>query len=61
MPVWLQRVSIVNPIHHFAVIARASMLKDSGFTDLWPNFLGLLAFTLVLGALSIWRFRKQLS
>ena len=25
------------------------------------NFLGLLLFTLVLGSLSVWRFRKQLS
>jgi ABC-2 type transport system permease protein len=61
MPAWLQPLTVVNPIHHFAVIARASMLKGSGFADLWPNFLGLLAITLVLGTLSIWRFRKQLS
>jgi ABC-type transport system involved in multi-copper enzyme maturation permease subunit len=37
------------------------MLKGSGFADLWPNFLGLLLFTLVLGSISVWRFRKQLS
>jgi ABC-2 type transport system permease protein len=61
MPAWLQPFTVVNPIHHFAVIARASMLKGSGFIDLWPNFLGLLAITLVLGSLSVWRFRKQLS
>jgi ABC-2 type transport system permease protein len=61
MPGWLQPLTIVNPIHHFAVIARASMLKGSGFVDLWPNFLGLLVITLVLGAVSVWRFRKQLS
>jgi len=61
MPAWLQPLTVINPIHHFAVIARASMLKGSGFADLWPNFLGLLAITLVLGAVSIWRFRKQLS
>jgi ABC-2 type transport system permease protein len=61
MPRWLQSFTVVNPIHHFAVITRASMLKGSGFADLWPNFLGLLAITLVLGSLSVWRFRKQLS
>ena len=61
MPAWLQPVTVINPIHHFAVIARASMLKGSGFAELWPNFLGLFAITLVLGSLSIWRFRKQLS
>jgi ABC-2 type transport system permease protein len=61
MPAWLQPLTVVNPIHHFAVIARASMLKGSGFIDLWPNFLGLFAITLVLGSVSVWRFRKQLS
>jgi len=61
MPRWLQPFTVVNPIHHFAVIARASMLKGSGFVDLWPNFLALLIITLVLGSLSVWRFRKQLS
>jgi hypothetical protein len=37
------------------------MLKGGGFMDVWPNFLGLLLFTVVLVALSISRFRKQLS
>jgi ABC-2 type transport system permease protein len=61
MPKWLQPLTVLNPIHHFATIVRASTLKGSGFVDLWPNFLGLLIFTVVLVWLSIWRFRKQLS
>lgn len=61
MPAWMQPITVINPIHHFAVIARAGMLKGSGFVDLWPNFLGLFLITLVLGSLSTWRFRKQLS
>jgi ABC-2 type transport system permease protein len=61
MPQWLQPLTIINPIHHFATIVRAILLKGSGLADLWPNFLGLLAITLVLLSLSVWRFRKQLS
>jgi drug efflux transport system permease protein len=61
MPRWLQPLTVINPIHHFATIARASMLKGSSLADLWPNFLGLLIITLVLFSLSVWRFRKQLS
>jgi ABC-2 type transport system permease protein len=61
MPKWLQPFTVVNPVHHFATIARGNALKGSGFVDLWPNFLGLLIITLVLGSLSVWRFRKQLS
>jgi ABC-2 type transport system permease protein len=61
MPIWLQPATIVNPIHHFASIARAGLLKGSGFVALWPNFLALFIFTVALVSLSVWRFRKQLS
>ena len=60
MPHWMQPWTKFNPIYHFGVIARASMLKGSGFEALWPDFLALLAFTVVLVSLSVWRFRKQL-
>jgi len=61
MPRWMQPLTIVNPIHHFATIVRSGMLKGSGFAALSPNFLALLIFTIVLVSLSVWRFRKQLS
>jgi ABC-2 type transport system permease protein len=61
MPKWLQPVAQFNPIQHFGVISRGAMLKGSGIDTLWPNFLALLTFTIVLVSLSIWRFRKQLS
>jgi ABC-2 type transport system permease protein len=61
MPKWLQPLTVLNPVHHFATIVRGSTLKGSGFMDLWPNFLGLLIFTIVLVSISITRFRKQLS
>ena len=61
MPKWLQPLTVLNPVHHFATIVRGSTLKGSGFMDLWPNFLGLLIFTIVLVSISITRFREQLS
>jgi ABC-2 type transport system permease protein len=61
MPKWLQPLTVLNPIHHFATIARGCTLKGAGFMELWPNFLGLTIFTLVFVSLSIWRFRRQLS
>jgi len=61
MPKWLQPLTVLNPVHHFAAIVRGTMLKGGGFRDVWQNFLGLLLFTIVLVSLSIWRFRKQLS
>jgi ABC-2 type transport system permease protein len=50
----------LNPIRHFGVITRGTLLKGSGLEELWPNLLALFLFTLVLLSLSVWRFRKQL-
>jgi len=60
MPSWMQPITWLNPIRHFGIIARATMMKGSGIDVLWPNFLALIGFTVVLVSLSIWRFRKQL-
>jgi ABC-2 type transport system permease protein len=60
MPHWMQPFTIFNPVFHFGVIARANMIKGSGFTTLWPNLLALLVFALVLVSTSVWRFRQQL-
>jgi ABC-2 type transport system permease protein len=60
MPAWLQPVTWLNPIRHFGIITRATLLKGSGIDVLWPNFLALAGFTVVLISISIWRFRKQL-
>jgi ABC-2 type transport system permease protein len=60
MPAWLQPITWLNPIRHFGIITRASLLKGSGMDVLWPNFLALICFTLILISVSTWRFRKQL-
>lgn len=60
MPHWMQPLTLLNPIRHFGVITRAALLKGSGIESLWPNLLALTLFTLILLALSVWRFRKQL-
>jgi ABC-2 type transport system permease protein len=60
MPHWLQPVTILNPIRHFGIITRATLLKGAGLDTLWPNFLALAVFTLVLVTLSVRRFRNQL-
>jgi ABC-2 type transport system permease protein len=61
MPAWLQPVTQLNPIYHFGVIARGSMLKGSGLETLWPNFVALALIALALLTLSIMRFRQQLA
>lgn len=60
MPGWLQPITWLNPIRHFGIITRSTLLKGSGMDVLWPHFLALIGFTLVLISISTWRFRKQL-
>jgi ABC-2 type transport system permease protein len=60
MPHWLQPVTVLNPIRHFGIITRATLMKGAGLDTLWPNFLALAVFTLILVTLSVRRFRKQL-
>ena len=61
MPEWMRPWTVLNPIYHFGTIARGALIKGSGFFDLWPHLLALLAFALVLMSVSVWRFRRQLS
>jgi ABC-2 type transport system permease protein len=60
MPKWLQPFTLLNPIRHFGVITRGVMIKGSALSELWPNFLALMVFAIVLVGFSVWRFRKQL-
>ena len=61
MPSWVQPLPLFNPIRHFSLIARGTLIKDAGLDVLWPNLLALVAFTVVMLTLSMLRFRKQLA
>jgi len=61
MPQWMQPLTNLNPVKHFAVLARGVMLKGVGLEVLYPNFPALVAFTIILVGVSAWRFRKQLN
>ena len=60
MPKWLQPITLLNPIRHFGVITRGVMIKGSALSELWPNFVALIVFALILMGFSVWRFRRQL-
>jgi ABC-2 type transport system permease protein len=61
MPRWLQALTAVNPVKHFAIIARGIMLKGSGVNVLYRQLLALVIIAAVMVSLSAWRFRKQLT
>jgi ABC-2 type transport system permease protein len=60
MPRWLQPWTVLDPINHFAVIARGALVKGSGFEVLWPHFLALACFAVAMFGISTWRYRAQL-
>jgi len=60
MPTWLQPITSVNPVKHFAIISRGILLKGSGVDVLYPQLLALAVIALVMVSVSVWQFRKQL-
>src|SRR3989440_9059254 len=60
MPTWLQPVTSVNPVKHFAIISRGILLKGSGVDVLYPQLIALAVIALVMVSVSVWQFRKQL-
>jgi ABC-2 type transport system permease protein len=60
MPAWLQPITLLNPVRHFAIVSRGVLLRGSGVGDLYPNLLALALFAATLLAISVSRFRKQL-
>jgi len=58
MPLWAQRVNIINPFYYYMRVIRMILLKGSEFWDISHEFFSLLIYgTLMLG-LATWRYRK---
>jgi ABC-2 type transport system permease protein len=60
MPVVFQWIGAFLPLTHFLKVLRGILLKGVGVPELWKEMLILLAFAIVLIALSVRRFHKTL-
>jgi len=60
MPKVVQWLAEALPLTHFLRLIRGIMLRGADLWELWPDVLALLAFTTVMMALAILRFRKRL-
>lgn len=60
MPRLMQPWTDLDPIKHFAIIARSVMVKGTGIDVLYPHLLALAAMAFVLIVVSGLRFRRQL-
>ncbi|WP_206456437.1 ABC transporter permease [Aurantimonas marina] len=61
MPVVLQLYTRLFPARYFVDFSRGVVLKGAGLVDLAPSVLLLLAYTLAIFALAVWRFRKKVA
>src|SRR5213594_3469802 len=61
MPKWVQPLTLLNPIAHFATIARSVLVKGAGLDVVYPNLIALVALASLFVGISAWRFRSQLS
>ena len=60
MPVFMQRLSTINPMSYYLVVIRGTFLKGVGLGVLWPQMLALTGLGVALLGLSVLRFRKSL-
>jgi ABC-2 type transport system permease protein len=59
MPRWVQLLSELNPIRHFAAIIRAILMKGAGLADI-AKPLGLLSlYAVLIMAVAVQRYRKR--
>jgi len=59
MPKWIQPITLLNPIAHFASVARAVLVKGAGLDVVYPHLLALAVLAVGLVGVSAWRFRRQ--
>jgi ABC-2 type transport system permease protein len=58
MPEFFQKLSYINPLRYMVTIVRSVTLKNAPWSAIWPNLVALAVFSIILFAISAWRFRK---
>ena len=60
MPEPAQWLALLLPLTYFLTVLRGILLKGVGFAALWPEFLAMWGFALVIVTMSVRRFHKTL-
>lgn len=60
MPLPIQLLTLLVIPRHFVVILRGIILKDAGFSTLWPSFLAMFVLGVVFNGLAIRKTRKAM-
>lgn len=60
MPIWLQKITWLNPIRHFTYIAKELYLKDASLAIVWHSLWPQLLLTIITGGMAYVFFKKKL-
>lgn len=58
MPVWAQKLDMVNPLYYLIRIIRNVVLKGSGLLDMTKELIYLSIYGVIMFSLAVWRYRK---
>jgi len=60
MPVYLQHLTLVNPLRYFLIIVRSTFLEGAGVRILWPQYWPMALIGLFCLALAGFLFRRRM-
>ena len=58
MPIWAQKVNLLNPMAYFMKSIRMILLKGSTFSDVSREFYSLIVYGILILSLAIFNYRK---
>ncbi|KPK33354.1 MAG: hypothetical protein AMS24_01470 [Chlamydiae bacterium SM23_39] len=60
MPIWLQKITLINPLRFFLIIVRGIFLKKIPFSVIFQNLYPIIIIAIFNLSVSTWFFRKRL-
>ncbi len=61
MPVWVQKLTLINPLRYFMFILREMFLKGSGFGELWEQGLAMLCIGGFVFGVALLSFHRKVA
>jgi len=58
MPVWAQKINIINPVAYFIEVMRMVLMKGSGFMDIKRQLISISIYAVLILSFAVWRYRK---
>lgn len=58
MPVWVQKLTWLNPVSYFIDVVRMVVLKGSGLADIKNHILIIVGFAIFLNSWAVWNYKK---